>query len=209
MLDIVKSDVSALGNRLATGDSKSDVLQVLVRRREFGEDQVGVESLVRDVRESRDRQLLVVNGVSHNAENTRLGKACSGAGVGAEAEPEAVEVERLDARAGDGLSVGVESQLAELEEIEGAGGTCVLRLRVRDYACEAFDGALVKDVSKVRSLLEISDTYEDDDAAPAEAIVLSDREQLRSCDVCGEVVELREVSHVRRGVSLSVDGLRC
>lgn len=142
MLNIVQSDVSALGNRLATGDSKSDVLQVLVRRREFGEDQIGVESLVRDVRESRDRQLLVVNGVSHNAENTRLSQACSGAGVGAEAEPEAVEIEGLNARAGDGLSVGVESQLAKLEEIEWACSTSVLRLRVGYDAGNSFDWPL-------------------------------------------------------------------
>lgn len=40
-------------------------------------------------------------------------------------------------------------------------------------------------------------TYEDDNTAPAEAVVLSDREQLRNCDVRGEVVELLEVSHDR------------
>lgn len=142
MLNIVKSDISALRNRLAARNSEGDVLQVLVRRREFGEDQVGIESLVRDVGESRDRQLLVVDGVCHDAEDAWLSKTCGGAGVGTEAEPEAVEVEGLDTCAGDGLGVGVESQLAELEEIERASGSCMLRLRVGHHAGNSFDWPL-------------------------------------------------------------------
>ena len=56
-------------------------------------------------------------------------------------EPEALEVEGLDAGAGarDGLGVGVEGELAELEEVKGAGGAGLLGFAVRDYGGEAVD----------------------------------------------------------------------
>jgi hypothetical protein len=142
MLNIVKSNISPLRNRRAARNSKSHVLQILETRRQLGVDQIGIQRAVGHVRERRDRQLLVVDSVRHDAENTRLREACGGAGVGPEAEPEALEVEGLDSRAGDGLRVGVEGQLAELEQVEGACGAGLLGFGVRDYAGEAFDWAL-------------------------------------------------------------------
>jgi len=42
------------------------------------------------------------------------------------------------------LGVGVEGQLAELEEVEGAGGAGLLGFGVGDYGGEAFDWALLR-----------------------------------------------------------------
>jgi len=142
VLDIIESDVSAFRNRRAARNSKRDVLQVLERRRELGVDQVRVQRLVWDVRESRDGQLLVVRSVRHDVENAGLRETSGRAGVGSEAEPEALKVEGLNAGAGDGLGEGVKRQLAELQEVKGTGGACVLGLRVRDYAGKALDRSL-------------------------------------------------------------------
>ena len=151
VLNIVKSNVSTLGDRLAARNSPGHVLQVLEGCRQLGVDQVGIQSAVRHVRERGDRQLLVVGGVRHDAEGTRLRKTSSSTSVGAEAEPEALKVERLDAGAGarDGLGVGVEGELAELEEVEGTGSASLLGLGVRDYGGEAFDRALLRIVREV------------------------------------------------------------
>jgi len=145
VLDVVKSDVSPLRNRLAARNSPSNILQILKARRQLGVHQIGIQSAVRHVRERGDRQLLVVGSVRHDAESARLRQAGGGAGIGAEAEPEALEVEGLDARAGagDGLGIGVEGELAELEEVEGSSGSGLLGLGVRDYGGEAFDWALL------------------------------------------------------------------
>lgn len=145
MLHIVKSDVSTLGNRLAAGNSPSHILQVLVTRRQLSIHQVRIQRAVRHVRERGNGQLLVVGGVRHDAESAGLGEAGGGAGVGSEAEPEAIEIEALDAGAGarDRLRVGVEGELAELEEVEGAGGAGLLGCGVRDYGGEAVDWALL------------------------------------------------------------------
>jgi hypothetical protein len=142
VLDIIKRDVSTLRNRRTARNSKSNVLQILESRREFSEHQIGIESVIRDVGEGGDRQLLVVDRVRHNTEHAGLGKTSGSAGVGSKAEPEAFEVKRLDAGARDGLSVSVQRQFAELKEVERAGCSCVLRLRVWDHACETFDRAL-------------------------------------------------------------------
>jgi hypothetical protein len=115
VLNIIKGNVSPLGDRLAAGNRKSDILQVLERRRQLGVDQIGVQSLVGNVRERRHRQLLVVDGVRDDVEHAGLCEAGGGASVGSKAEPEALEVEGLDARACHGLRVGVEGELAELE----------------------------------------------------------------------------------------------
>ena len=151
MLDVVNSNVSTLGDRLAARNSPSHILQVLKARRQLGVDQIGIQRAVRRVRESRHRQLLVVGGVRHHAESAELRQARGGAGVSAEAEPEALEVEGLDAGtfAGDGLGVGIEGELAELEEVEGACGARLLGLGVRDYGGETFDWTLVGVVREV------------------------------------------------------------
>jgi hypothetical protein len=142
VLDIIKSDVSTLRNRRTARNSKSNILQILESRRKFSEHQVGIESVVRDVGESGDRQLLVVDSVRHDTEHAGLGKASGSAGVGSETKPEAFEVERLDTGASDGLRVSVQSQFAELEEVKRAGCSGVLGLGVWDHACETFDRAL-------------------------------------------------------------------
>jgi hypothetical protein len=131
MLNIIESNISTLRNRRTARNSKSNILQILESRRKFSEHQVGIEGVVRDVGESRNRQLLVVDSVRHNTEHARLGKTSGSAGVGSKAEPEAFEVERLDAGARN-----------ELQEVERTGCSCVLRLGVRDHACETFDRAL-------------------------------------------------------------------
>jgi hypothetical protein len=41
------------------------------------------------------------------------------------------------------LGIGVEGELAELEEVEGSSGSGLLGLGVRDYGGEAFDWALL------------------------------------------------------------------
>jgi hypothetical protein len=151
VLDIVQSDVSALGDRLAARNSPSHILQVLEGSRQLGVHEVGIERAVRHVRERRHRQLLVIGRVRHNAESAGLCQASRGTGVGAEAEPEALEVEGLDAGAGarDRLGVGVECQLSELEEVEGTCGAGLLGFGVWDYGGEAFDWTLKRVVSEV------------------------------------------------------------
>ena len=99
VLNVVKSDVGTLGNRLAAGDSPSHILQILEGSRQLSIDEVGIEGAVRHVRERRHGQLLVVRSVRHDAESAGLREARGGAGVGAEAEPETLEVERPDAGA--------------------------------------------------------------------------------------------------------------
>lgn len=190
MLDIIESNISTLRDRLTARNSKSDVLQVFERRRKLRKDQVRVQSFVRDVRESHDRQLLARGGVCHDVEGARLRKAGRGAGVSSKAEPEAVEIERLDARACNCLRVGVQRQLAELQEVERPSGSCVLGLGVRDYARDAFDRALSSIVSKFVCLFGIMGTNKSNDTAPSQAVVQSDREQLRRSDVRSEVVKL-------------------
>jgi hypothetical protein len=120
VLNIIKSDVSTLRDRRTARNSKGNILQVLESSRELGVDQVGIESLVRNVGEGGDRQLLVVDSVGHNTEHARLGKtgAC------------------------DGLRMSVQRQFAELQEVERTGCSCVLRLGVRDYTCETLDWTL-------------------------------------------------------------------
>ena len=139
MLDIIKGDISALGDRLTASNRKRNILQVPERRRQLGVDQIRIQSLVWDVRERRDGQLLVIDGVGDDVENAGLRETGGGAGVGAKAEPEALKVEGLDARACDGLRVGVEGELAELEQVEEFGGTGVLGCGVWDYAGETFN----------------------------------------------------------------------
>jgi hypothetical protein len=142
VLNIIKSDVSTLRDRRTARNSKGNILQVLESSRELGVDQVGIESLVRNVGEGGDRQLLVVDSVGHNTEHARLGKTSGSAGVGSKAEPEALEIERLDTGACDGLRMSVQRQFAELQEVERTGCSCVLRLGVRDYTCETLDWTL-------------------------------------------------------------------
>ena len=144
MLNIIKRNISPLRNRLAARNSPSHILQILPRRRQLSVHQVRIQRAVRHVRERRHRQLLVVGRVRHDAESAGLREAGGGAGVGAEAKPETLEVERLDAGAGAGdcLRVGVERELAEVEEVEGAGGTGLLGFGVGNYGGEAFDWAL-------------------------------------------------------------------
>jgi hypothetical protein len=197
VLDIVQSDVSALGDRLAARNSPSHILQVLEGSRQLGVHEVGIERAVRHVRERRHRQLLVIGRVRHNAESAGLCQASRGTGVGAEAEPEALEVEGLDAGAGAGdrLGVGVECQLCELEEVEGTCGAGLLGFGVWNYGGEAFDWTLKRVVSEVLWWVGIVlgvGAYEDDDAAPAEAVVEADGEELGDCDGGGEVIELVE-----------------
>lgn len=61
-------------------------------------------------------------------------------------EPETLQVEALDAGAAarDRMRVGVEGELAELKEAEGAGGAGLLGFGVRDYGGEAVDWALLR-----------------------------------------------------------------
>jgi len=147
MLNIIKRNISPLRNRLAARNSPSNILQILVTRRQLRVHQLRIQRAAGNVRKSRHGQLLVVGSVRHDAESAGLGEAGGRAGVGAEAEPEALEVEGLDAGAGacDGLGVGVEGQLAELEEVEGAGGAGLLGFGVRDYRGEAVDWALLRE----------------------------------------------------------------
>lgn len=79
--------------------------------------------------------LTSVGSVSHDTDGAGLHKTSSSTSVGAEPEPEALEVERLDAGAfaSDGLGVGVEGQLAQLEEVEWTCGSGLMGLGVRDY----------------------------------------------------------------------------
>jgi hypothetical protein len=142
VLNIIESDVSTLRERRTARDSKGNILQILESSRELGVDQVGIESLVRDVGESSNGELLVVDSVGHNTEHARLGKASGSASVGSKTEPEAFEIEGLDAGTSDSLRIGVQRQFAELQEVERTGCSCVLRLGVRDYTCETLDWTL-------------------------------------------------------------------
>lgn len=182
VLDVVESNISPLRDRVATRNSPSNVLQVLEGCRQPGVDQIGIQRAVRHVREVCHWQLLVVGGVRHDAESAGLRETCGGARVGAEAEPEALEVEGLDAGAGagDGLGVGVEGELAELKEVEGTSGSGLLRFGVRGYGGEAFNRALLGVVREGSCWCSfgVMGTYEDDDAAPAEAVVQANREEL-------------------------------
>ena len=142
MLDIVKSNVSALRNWLTASDSKSHILQILKRARKLRVDQVRIDGIIRHVRKGSDRELGIIASVRHDIKDTRLGQTRGGASVGTEAEPEALEVEGLGACSGLDGGEGVEGQLAKLEQIQRTGGSGLLRLGVRDYAGGAFDGTL-------------------------------------------------------------------
>jgi hypothetical protein len=69
VLNIIESDVSTLRDRHTARNSKGDIFQVPESSRKLGVDQVGIESLVRDVGECSHRQLLIVDSVGHNTEN--------------------------------------------------------------------------------------------------------------------------------------------
>ena len=93
------------------------------------------------------------------------------------------------------MGIGVEGELAELEEVEGAGGAGLLGFGVRDYGGEAFDWALVGVVREglCSYLFGMMGAYEDNNAAPAEAVVEADGEELGDHDGCGEVIELFDI----------------
>ena len=106
MLHVIQSDISPLRDGLACRNTNGHILKVLVAR-EFAEPQRLVESCLGGVREADGRCLCAIGVKADHGKGAALCEAGGGAGVGAEAVPEAGEVEGRDAWASHELSVSV------------------------------------------------------------------------------------------------------
>lgn len=127
--NIVKSDISPLGDRFASRNANGDVLEVRVAG-EFGEPQGLIESRLGGVREAESGRLGAVDVETHNGEGAALCEAGGAAGVGAEAVVEAGEVERRDAWTPHELHVRVQGEVTQLEKVDRASGASLLWGRV-------------------------------------------------------------------------------
>ena len=142
MLHVVQRDVSSLRDGLAGRDTNGHVLKVRVAW-EFAEPQWLVEGCLGGVREA-DRWCLGAIGVeADDGKGAALCEAGGGAGVGAEAVPQAREVEGRDAGASHELSVSVQSEVAQLEEVDWTGSAGLLRGGVGDNRSCSLDRSLV------------------------------------------------------------------
>lgn len=106
MLDVIQSDVSPLRDGLACRNTNGHVLKVLVAW-ERAEPQWLIESCLGGVREADGWCLCAVGVEADHGDGAALCEAGGGAGVGAEAVPEAGKVEGLDAWASNELGVSV------------------------------------------------------------------------------------------------------
>ena len=120
VLHIVKSNVGSLGNWFTGSNTNGDVFQVFVRVWEGCKFQWLVLSPLRSVGEADSWNLLVVDVEACDREGPTLGKAFSGASIGAEAKVETLKVERFYTWASDELSVGVQSKGPKLEKVNRA-----------------------------------------------------------------------------------------
>lgn len=135
MLHIVESDISPLGDRFASRDTDRDILETRVAR-ELGEPQRLVKGGLGGVGEAKGGRLGAVGVEADDGEGAALGEAGSGARVGAEAEVKAGKVEGRDGRASHELDVRVQSEGAQLEEVDWTGGAGLLRGRMGyDRSC--------------------------------------------------------------------------
>ena len=126
MLHVIQSDVSPLRDGLACRNTNGHVLKVLVAW-EFAKPQWLVESCLRGVREGVGWCLCAIGVEADHGKGAALREASGGAGVGAEAVPEAGEVEGRDAWASHELSVSVQSEVAQLEKVDWTGSASLLR----------------------------------------------------------------------------------
>ena len=107
MRHIIKRNVRPLSNGLAIRNPNRHILQVLVRIRERAQHQGLVLRALGREREADGGHLLAVDVVADGGDGPALREALGRARVGAEAIPEAGEVEGADAGPADELGVGV------------------------------------------------------------------------------------------------------
>lgn len=142
MHHIIQRDIRPLRERLTRRHPNRHILQIAIRVRQRRKDQRLVLRPLRRVRQADRGHLLAGDVEAGHGDGAALGEALRRAGVGAEAEVEAGQVEGFDARAAHELRVGVEGELAELEQVDGAGGAGLVGGRVWDDAGGALDGLL-------------------------------------------------------------------
>ena len=142
MLHVIQSDVSPLRDRLARRNANGHILKVRVAT-EFGKPQRLVESGLGGVREAVSWCLGAIGVEADDGNGAALREAGGAAGVGAEAVPEAGEVEGLDAWASHELSVSVQSEVAQLEKVDWTGSAGLLGRGVGYNRSCSRDGSLV------------------------------------------------------------------
>lgn len=142
MLNIIKSNISPLRNRRTSRNTNRHISQISIRARKHSKLQRLILAPLGRVRQTEGRDLVALDIKASHCDGASLSQALGGAGVGAEAEVGALQVEGLDAWPADELGVGVQGDLAELEEVDGTGGAGVVGLGVGDYARCSFDGFL-------------------------------------------------------------------
>lgn len=129
MADIVESNVGTLGKWLACCDSKRCVLQVGEASWELRIDEWFVDGTLWSEGVAGGC-LLVIDIVADNVEGATLSKTGSGASVCTESPPEGLEVEGLSATCWSQSGIGVQSKLAQVEEVKRPCCTGMLRWRV-------------------------------------------------------------------------------
>ena len=145
MLNIIQTNVSPLRNRRTIRHPNRHILQILVRVGQLGEHQWLVLLSFGRIREADGGHFFAVDVEADDGDGPALGDALRGAGVGGETEPETCQVEGLHAGPADELGVGVQCELAELEEVDGAGRAGLLLGRMREDVGRAGDGLLWMD----------------------------------------------------------------
>ena len=133
MLHIVQRNVRSLRQGLAGRDPNAHVLQVPVRARQHRQLQRLVLLALRRAAQAHGRHLGAVDVEAGHGHGAALRQVLGGAGVGAEAEVEGLEIEGRPAGPAPQLRVRVERELPELEQVDGAGGADLLGLGVRDH----------------------------------------------------------------------------
>lgn len=189
--DIIKSDISPLGDRRASGDTNINLRQIDETIGQRSKNKGLVEHTLRRKREAGNRDLAAVHVRASNRDSSALGKASGAASVGPKSPPEALEVELGDTIAALQGGVGVKSDGAELEKVDGTGGTDLVGTSVRD---DAGNGQRVLKGFCQLQLLEdgghMDVTYQNNNTAVGDTVVSTDGKQLRS-DLTGfEVIEL-------------------
>ena len=126
MHHIVKSDVCPLGNRLTRCDTNRYIGQIFIGVWKGSKFQGLIESPFRSIGETDSWDLVAVDVEAYNRDGAALSKAGGRASVGAKTKIEAFKVEGLYPCALYELNIGVQSERAELEQVDRASGAGLL-----------------------------------------------------------------------------------
>ena len=128
MLNIIKSNISPLRNRRTSRHTNRHISQIPIRVRKHSKLQRLILASLGRIRQAHGRDLIAIDVKARHRNGASLSQTLGGAGIGAEAEVEALQVEGTDAWPANELGVGVQGDLAELEEIDGTGGAGLVGL---------------------------------------------------------------------------------